>query len=139
MAISRGVLRFVRLGALSARDGSRTAPAAAMPSAAASIAGAPSAEEAPPFDLDALLDARSPKTIVFAGTEPGFGDIEAAVELVRSGMASRVVLHAFESWPGLLWQSYQLAEAADVVIVPIAVHSGGRVDISVTRNRPIDG
>ena len=65
--------------------------------------------------------------------QPGFADIEAAVALVESGLATRIVLANFASWPGLLWQAYQLADAADVVIVPIAVHPGGRVDIAVTR------
>jgi len=39
------------------------------------------------------------------------------------------VLTGFPSWPGLLWQAYKLAEAANVVILPTVVRPGGRVDI----------
>jgi len=41
--------------------------------------------------------------------EPGFSDIEAAVALVEAGLATRVVLTGFPSWPGLLWQGLQAA------------------------------
>jgi hypothetical protein len=67
--------------------------------------------------------------------EPGFADIEAAVELVSAGLASRIILANFQSWPGLLWRAYQLAEQADVLILPTVVRPGGRVDICVTRER----
>lgn len=66
--------------------------------------------------------------------EPGFADIEAAVALVETGLATRVVLTGFQSWPGLLWQAYQLAEASNVLILPTVVRPGGRVDIVIARD-----
>ena len=71
--------------------------------------------------------------------EPGFSDIEAAVGLVQAGIASRVVLAGFRSWPGLLWRAYQLAEATDVMILPTVVRPGGKVDIVITRNTAANG
>ncbi len=66
--------------------------------------------------------------------EPGFADIEAAVALVETGLATRVVLTGFPSWPGLLWQAYQLAETSNVMILPTVVRPGGRVDIVIARD-----
>jgi len=66
----------------------------------------------------------------------GFADIEAAVELVASGISPRVVLSSFPTWPGLLWRAYELAKEADVLILPTVVRPGGRVDIVVTREKP---
>jgi hypothetical protein len=131
MTLARGVLRLVRLDAWGGR-------AERLPQLQEPPPPVP-AVEVPALDLDSLLAARAPGTIVFRGTEPGFADLEAAVALVESGLARRVVLHGFESWPGLLWQAYHLAEDADVLILPTAVHPGGRVDIAVTGNRPLDG
>ena len=71
--------------------------------------------------------------------EPGLGDLEAAVELVSAGLATRVVLTGFPSWPGLLWHAYQLAESADVLILPTVVRPGGRVDIVITRDPSANG
>lgn len=71
--------------------------------------------------------------------EPGFSDIEAAVALVEAGLASRVMLAGFPSWPGLLWQAYQLAEDANVLILPTVVRPGGKVDIVITRDHAADG
>lgn len=71
--------------------------------------------------------------------EPGFSDIEAAVALVEAGLASRITLTGFPSWPGLLWQAYQLAEAAGVQILPTVVRPGGKVDIVITRNSAANG
>ena len=65
--------------------------------------------------------------------EPGFADIEAAVALVSAGVAARVVLSSFPSWPGLLWRAYELADEANVLILPTVVRPGGFVDIVVTR------
>lgn len=65
--------------------------------------------------------------------EPGLPDLEAAVSLVSSGLATRVVLSGFQSWPGLLWRAYQLADATDVLILPTVVRPGGKVDIVITR------
>jgi hypothetical protein len=70
--------------------------------------------------------------------EAGLADVEAAVALVESGLASRVVVTGLAPWPGMLWQTYQLAQMADVSIVP-TLEPGGRVVIVVVRNRLIDG
>ncbi len=64
--------------------------------------------------------------------ESGFADIEAAVTMVSSGLTKRVVLTAFPSWPGLLWRAYELADEANVLILPTVVRPGGLVDIVVT-------
>lgn len=66
--------------------------------------------------------------------EPGLPDLEAAVALVSGGLAKRVVLSGFQSWPGLLWRAYQLAESTGVMILPTVVRPGGRVDIVITRD-----
>ena len=73
------------------------------------------------------------------GPEPGLGDLEAAVGLVSAGLATRVVLTGFPSWPGLLWHAYRLADAADVLILPTVVRPGGRVDIVITRESTTNG
>lgn len=70
---------------------------------------------------------------------PALGDLEAAVGLVSAGLATRVVLTGFPSWPGLLWHAYRLAEEADVLILPTVVRPGGRVDIIITRESPNNG
>ncbi len=71
--------------------------------------------------------------------EPGFADIEAAVALVEAGLATRVVLSGFRSWPGLLWKAYQTVESTDILILPTVVHPGGRVDIVIERETATDG
>jgi hypothetical protein len=71
-------------------------------------------------------------------TEPGLGDLEAAVALVEAGVATRIVLAGFPSWPGLLWRAYQLAEASNVVILPTVVRPGGLVDIVIVRDSASD-
>jgi hypothetical protein len=71
--------------------------------------------------------------------EPGLADLEAAVGLVSSGLAKRVVLSGFPSWPGLLWRAYQLADTADVLILPTLVRPGGKVDIVITRDAALNG
>ena len=67
-------------------------------------------------------------------TEPGLADLEAAVAMVEAGVATRIVLAGFPSWPGLLWRAYQLAEASNVVILPTVVRPGGLVDIVISRD-----
>ena len=66
-----------------------------------------------------------------AGAASSLADIEAAVALVRAGLATRVLLVGFPSWPGLLWWLYQMAAESDVLILPIAVRPGGRVDLEI--------
>lgn len=78
-------------------------------------------------------------TAAVARREPGFPDIEAAVELVALGWATRVVLTGFPAWPGLLWQASQLAESAGVEILATVVRPGGRVDLVVTRDNTAHG
>jgi hypothetical protein len=65
--------------------------------------------------------------------EPGLADLEAAVGLVAAGVANRVILSGFPSWPGLLWRAYQLADTTGLLIIPTVVRPGGRVDIVITR------
>ena len=62
------------------------------------------------------------------------GDLEAAVELVRSGLSTRVVLVNFASWPGLLWHIYQVSTETGLLILPTA-YGDGRVDITVSREQ----
>jgi hypothetical protein len=81
----------------------------------------------------ALLVAQEPQ---FA--EPGLADLEAAVALVEAGVATRIVLAGFPSWPGLLWRAYQLADETGVVILPTVVRPGGLVDIVVARDPGAD-
>jgi hypothetical protein len=71
--------------------------------------------------------------------EPALGDLEAAVALISAGLATRVILTGFPSWPGLLWHAYRLAESADVLILPTVVRPGGRVDIVITRDSSANG
>ena len=71
--------------------------------------------------------------------EPSMADLEAAVDLVSSGLARRVILSGFKSWPGLLWRAYQLADAAGVSILPTVVRPGGKVDIVITRDPEVHG
>jgi hypothetical protein len=107
-------------------------------------AEAPAAVAAEPANVDSAtgsfaleIAAESDPSVDSAGLsplEPGFSDIEAAVALVESGLATRVILTGFPSWPGLLWQAYQLAEAANVLILPTVVRPGGRVDIVIARD-----
>ena len=74
-----------------------------------------------------------------AAGELGLSDLEAAVELVAAGLATRVVLSGFPSWPGLLWRAYQLAETTGILILPTVVRPGGRVDIVIARDTAANG
>lgn len=74
-----------------------------------------------------------------AAGELGLADLEAAVGLVSSGLATRVVLSGFPSWPGLLWRAYQLADATGLLILPTVVRPGGRVDIVIARDASPNG
>jgi hypothetical protein len=71
--------------------------------------------------------------------EPAIGDLDAAVALVHEGLANRIVLTGFASWPGLLWHAYELASLYDVLILPTVVRPGGRVDIVITREPAAGG
>ena len=150
MTFAEGVLRLVRVGTrVDSGDRAPFSPAdgngaqlAPEPAAAASLD--PSTTIEPTADsfaveLFAADDLTAARPAALSRLEPGFSDIEAAVALVECGLASRVVLTGFPSWPGLLWQAYQLAEAADVLILPTVVRPGGRVDIVIARETRTDG
>jgi hypothetical protein len=134
MTFTEGVLRLVRAGARIDPVADAGAPARLDAEAAAAAVARSDAVE--PFDETDLLAQAAGE---LSPLEPGLGDLEAAVALVEAGLATRVILSGFPSWPGLLWEAYQLAEAANVVILPIVVGPGGRVDISITRDTPADG
>jgi hypothetical protein len=106
-------------------------------------ADSPEAPAEVPADVLAGDIAQSAQTAqpgqTLAEYEPGLADLEAAVELVSAGLATRVVLSGFPSWPGLLWRAYQLAETTGVLILPTVVRPGGKVDIVVTRDNAADG
>ena len=123
MSFSQGVLRLVRIS-------SQTEP----PNEPASVA-----VESESFAVLPDLDTMESAAAALSYLEPGFSDIEAAVALVEMGYATRIVLTGFPSWPGLLWQASQLAEAAGVEILPTVVRPGGRVDIVIARETRTDG
>ena len=101
---------------------------------------APPAEESVAVQLVVDDDlAESAAAAELTRPAPGLSDIEAAVGLIEAGLARRVILTGFPSWPGLLWQAYQLAEAANVLILPTVVRPGGRVDIVIARDSGTDG
>jgi hypothetical protein len=62
---------------------------------------------------------------------PGLCDVEAAVELVAAGLARQIVLAGFPAWPEMLGRAREIAEEANVAILP-AVGSGG-TDIVIMR------
>ena len=156
MTFAQGVLRLVRVGARV--DLERVpGPASAVLANVAAIESATSVErpaEAAAVEPDGSLelgaqafavelfasdDLAGGQAAAMSRLEPGFSDIEAAVALVESGLATRVVLTGFPSWPGLLWQAYQLADASNVMILPTVVRPGGRVDIVIARDARTDG
>ena len=134
MTFADGVLRLVRAGArIEPQEGP---PAAPRP------AGSSTSPQPRPAISNELLEALQATEAAAEGTvelEPGMDDLEAAVALVEAGLASRVVLAGFPSWPGLLWRAYRLAETADVIILPTVVRPGGKVDIVIAREPAADG
>lgn len=91
-------------------------------------------------DLDAeMAEPTAPASGDQHQLEPGLADLEAAVALVSAGLATRVVLAGFTSWPGLLWRAYRLADAANVLILPTVVRPGGKVDVVITRDSAAHG
>lgn len=105
-------------------------------SSEAAIAGPAAALEG--FDAE-MVESAAPAPGDQRQFAPGLADLEAAVGLVSAGLATRVVLAGFTSWPGLLWRAYRLAEAAEVLVLPTVVRSGGKVDIVVTRDHAPHG
>lgn len=133
MTFTEGVLRLVRGGARIDRAADAVAPARLDAEAAAAAARSDTVE---PFDEADLMGQAAGE---LSPLEPGLGDLQAAVALVEAGLATRVTLSGFPSWPGLLWEAYQLAEAANVVILPTVVRPGGRVDIVIAKATAADG
>jgi hypothetical protein len=108
------------------------------------VAVAPQTTDTPDLrDMELALgsapddDAEQPGLV--GDYEPGVADLEAAVGLVSAGLANRVVLSGFPSWPGLLWRAYQLADTTGLLIIPTVVRPGGRVDIVITRENATNG
>ena len=135
MTFADGVLRLVKAGArIELRD---DVPVREQPVALvdAMLAGAEARTTAAAVDEEASAEAAERLSL----TEPGLPDLEAAVAMVEAGVASRVVLSGFPSWPGLLWRAYQLADATGVLILPTVVRPGGRVDIVITRDNATNG
>jgi hypothetical protein len=93
--------------------------------------------DAATFPAEPALPGPAPEES--AEHEPALGDLEAAVALISAGLATRIILTGFPSWPGLLWHAYRLAESADVLILPTVVRPGGRVDIVITRDSSANG
>jgi hypothetical protein len=141
VTFAEGVLRLVRAGPRVEVD-AHLDPNARADAAAAetldSVAEAP--DDAAAFAVvPSIADQASEAAAAqMAAPGPGFADIEAAVLMVNAGLATRVVLTGFPSWPGLLWQAYQLAESSGVVILPAVVLPGGRVDIVIERDPAAD-
>lgn len=121
---AEGVMRLVRSGA---RTDSASGPNAIAPEDSDYAIGGVDATRSQ-GDLTAETEQE-----VFS-LEPGLLNLEAAVELVSAGVAVRIVLSGFPSWPGLLWRAYQLAETRGVRIIPTVVRPGGKVDIVITRD-----
>lgn len=140
MTFADGVLRLVRTGArIQLRDDLpvREQPADLV-DAMLSGAGSAVADDYRAGALEAIAPSAE-AAAKLSLTEPGLPDLEAAVAMVQAGVASRVVLAGFPSWPGLLWRAYQLADAAEVLILPTVVRPGGKVDIVITRDTATNG
>ena len=131
VTFAEGFLRLVRAGGLldsATRDS--LAPQADFE--------AETAEREPDSEETGDPPALEPAGDRTAAPRPGISDIEAAVELVKVGLATRVVVTGLQSWPGLLWEAYKLADSSGVVILPSVVRPGGRVDIVIERDAGAD-
>jgi hypothetical protein len=143
MTFADGVLRLVRIGA---RIDTADAEGLGLPADRFDRAGAQAVESAtaelvasPLAETGVAGGAVPSDSVDLAEAQLGLDDLEAAVALVAAGLATRVVLAGFPSWPGLLWRAYELADAADVLILPTVVRPGGKVDIVITGNAPANG
>jgi hypothetical protein len=135
-----GVLRLVKAGArIELRDDVpvREQPADLVDAMLAAPAALPETAEGLDFADTEAVSAEASERLTL--TEPGLSDLEAAVALVSGGLAERVILSGFQSWPGLLWRAYQLADTTGVLILPTVVRPGGRVDIVITRDNAPHG
>ena len=124
MTFADSVMRLVRPGA---RTESASASDAIAPEDSEDAIGEALVVAFPTTDLT----ADTPEEVL---PDPGLLNLEAAVELVSAGLAVRIVLSGFPSWPGLLWRAYEMAETSGVRILPTVVRPGGRVDIVITRD-----
>lgn len=116
-----------------------------MPSAAAPDTAAfdPDAEARAVDDIDDIDDIDAWRSAVLSAeitspVDPSFLDLEAAVALVASGLATHVTLSGFPSWPGLLWKAHELARDTGVSIMPRSSGGDGRLELEVTRD-PAEG
>ena len=136
MTFAEGVYRLVHI-ADHHYEGAAAGPSAASvtraPSRGTEAAAVLSPAAAPSIDLDESADAPALDEAELE-QQPGLPDLEASVALVASGVATRIVLTGFPSWPGLLWRAYQLADNSDVMIIPTVVRPGGKVDIVIARS-----
>jgi hypothetical protein len=137
VTFTEGVLRLVRANSQADRNSDPDPSGYSASEEATAVAGPASPTFA--VELYAQEEVGTDSAAAWTYLEPGFPDIEAAVALVEAGLATRIVLTGFPSWPGLLWQAYQLAEAAGVQILPTVVRPGGKVDIVITRNSAANG
>ena len=138
MTFADSVLHLVRAGARIDAP-ARNQPAGSFVAEVQAISEAPRLE-----DLDLAMESAPADEMDQPGQrlseyEPGLADLEAAVGLVSAGLANRVVLSGFPSWPGLLWRAYQLADTTGLLIIPTVVRPGGRVDIVITRDIASNG
>jgi hypothetical protein len=62
---------------------------------------------------------------------PGLCDLETAVLMVASGLASRVTLCGFPPWQGAVREACRLAEESGIRVIPTLVPPDDRVDIVV--------
>ena len=143
MTFADGVLRLVRSGArIELHDDARLREQPDAFVDAMSI-GAETRDAPPPAtSFNDVFEGAAVTAEAAAGLaagELGLSDLEAAVELVAAGLATRVVLSGFPSWPGLLWRAYQLADTTGILILPTVVRPGGKVDIVITRDTAANG
>ena len=142
MTFADSVLHLVRAGArIDSRSASDAPDSPESPAAAEAgvLAEAVAVADAAPEEGVLEVELAAQAAEADHQFEPGLGDLEAAVGLVSSGLATRVVLSGFQSWPGLLWRAYQLAGEAGVLILPTVVRPGGKVDIVITRYHAANG
>jgi hypothetical protein len=66
-------------------------------------------------------------------------ELRAAASMVAEGLALRVTLAGFGTWPGLLTEIESLSRQYDVTILPTIVRPGGRVDLVVFRQERYGG
>jgi hypothetical protein len=107
------VLHLVRAGArIDSRSASDAPDSPESPAAAEAgvLAEAVAVADAAPEEGVLEVELAAQAAQADPQFEPGLGDLEAAVGLVSSGLATRVILSGFQSWPGLLWRAYQLAD-----------------------------